>query len=203
MIDRAGNFNLGVFVGVLSEQGQGFAIEQGFDVYEAARARGTDLVRTVERHRAGTRKRKLLLIIGYDLERRVVVERYRFLCIQIVRHRLEQSLGLCRVGESNKLDPAVESTPFSRVVGGDRPLFAGAGRGQPLLFDAAFDQPRLDGVGAFERQGLVVLRISRGVGMANDFKCQSGKFLSVVAMSSRNDFASAGTVDWSLAKRRP
>ena len=80
-------------------------------------------------------------------------------------------------GKSNELDPAVESTPLSRVVAGDRPLFPGAGRGQPLLVDAAFNQPRLDGVGAVERQGLVVLRISRGVGMANDPQMPIGEVL--------------------------
>ena len=81
---------------------------------------------------AGTRERKLLFVVGDDLERRVVVERYRFLFSQVVRHRLEQSLGLRRVGESDQLDPAVEGSPLGRVVGGDRPLLAGAGRGQPF-----------------------------------------------------------------------
>ena len=79
MINRAGEFKLGVLVGVLSEQGQGFAIEKGFNVDEAAGAPGTDLIRTVECHRAGTRQCKFLFIVGYDLERRVIVERYCFL----------------------------------------------------------------------------------------------------------------------------
>ena len=99
MVDRAGNFNLGVLVGVLPKQGQRLAIEHGFDIDEAPGARGTDLVRPVERHRAGAGERKLLTIIGDHPKRSIVVKRYRLLCSLIVRHRLEQSLGFCRVGE--------------------------------------------------------------------------------------------------------
>src|SRR6185436_12848703 len=109
-----------------------------------------ELVRPVERHRAGTRKRELLLVLGYDLERRVVVERYGLLRGEIFRHHLEQLPGLGGVGVSNELDAAVESSPLGRAVGGDGPLFSGAARRQPVSVDAALDQSRLDGVGARE-----------------------------------------------------
>ena len=86
----------------------------------------------------------------------------------VVGHRLEQFLGFGGIGEPNEFDPAIQGSPLWRVVCGDRPTLTSACRQQPLRVNTALDQRRLDRVGAVKGKRLVVLRIGRGIRVAND-----------------------------------